>query len=67
MAPTAQAVFRVLAEAQLDDPSSPGLTFPALFRMCRERWLVSNEQVGGGPSGNVEHGVRLRNSHRPDI
>ena len=55
MAPTAQAVFRVLAEAQLDDPTSPGLTFPTLFRMCRERWLVSNEQVwrGGGGKSDV--------------
>ncbi|KAG1662371.1 hypothetical protein FOA52_006632 [Chlamydomonas sp. UWO 241] len=45
MAPNAQAVFRVLAETQLDDPASPGVTFPVLFRMCRERWLVSNEQA----------------------
>ena len=45
MAPTAQAVFRLIAETQLDDPASPGMTFPALFRMCRERWLVSSEQV----------------------
>ena len=46
MALNAQAVFRVLAEAQLDDPESPGITLPTLFRMCRERWLVSSEQVG---------------------
>ncbi|GAX72753.1 hypothetical protein CEUSTIGMA_g209.t1 [Chlamydomonas eustigma] len=45
MAPTAQAVFKVMVESQLDDPSSPGITFPTLFRMCRERWLVSSEQA----------------------
>jgi origin recognition complex subunit 2 len=45
MAFNAQAVFRVLAEAQLDDPDAPGITLPTLFRMCRERWLVSSEQA----------------------
>ena len=45
MALNAQAVFRVLAEAQLDDPDAPGITLPTLFRMCRERWLLSSEQA----------------------
>ncbi len=38
-------MFRVLAEAQLDDPNSPGLTVSTLYRMCRERWLVSSESA----------------------
>lgn len=58
MALNAQAVFRVLAEAQLDDPGSPGITLPTLFRMCRERWLVSSEQVGEScePFGSYNSG-----------
>jgi origin recognition complex subunit 2 len=39
----ARKVFRVLADAQLDDPAAGGVPFPALLRMCRERFLVSNE------------------------
>lgn len=39
----ARKVFHVLADAQLDDPRSPGVAFHTLFRMCRERFLVSNE------------------------
>lgn len=60
MPPTAQAVFRVLAEAQLDDPTSPGITFATLFRMCRERWLVSNEQVRSALQGACTGSTHLR-------
>lgn len=39
----ARKVFAVLAESQLDDPKAGGISFHTLFRMCRERFLVSNE------------------------
>lgn len=41
----AQEVFRVLALHQLDDPEEEGVAFQLLYRMCRERFLVSSEST----------------------
>lgn len=43
MVRNAREVFRVLAEHQLEDPEAGGASFTHLFRMCRERFLVSSE------------------------
>jgi origin recognition complex subunit 2 len=34
-----------IAEWQLDDPGAPGITFAHLFRMVRERFIMSSEQA----------------------
>ncbi|KAK9802787.1 hypothetical protein WJX73_004528 [Symbiochloris irregularis] len=47
----ARTIFRLLAEHQLSggdldgDDESGGMTFQALFRQCRERFLVANEMA----------------------
>jgi hypothetical protein len=48
---SARAVFRVLAEHQLDDPGAGGASQALLFRMCRERFILNSEQVRRPPRG----------------
>jgi origin recognition complex subunit 2 len=42
---TAREVFRLVADAQLDPGGDRGAPFGALFRRCRDRFLVSNEML----------------------
>mmetsp|Transcript_1084 Transcript_1084/g.2452 ORF Transcript_1084/g.2452 Transcript_1084/m.2452 type:complete len:440 (-) Transcript_1084:410-1729(-) len=43
MVPNAREVFGLLVAHQLEDPESEGLDFKLLFRMCRERYLLTSE------------------------
>ncbi|KAJ9534815.1 hypothetical protein QJQ45_017297 [Haematococcus lacustris] len=43
LVPNARDVFALLVDHQLDDPESEGLDFKLLFRMCRERFLLTSE------------------------
>ena len=42
---SARDVFTTIAQWQLDDPGAPGITFAHLFRMVRERFIMSSEQA----------------------
>lgn len=39
----AREVFKVMAAQQLQDPTAAGISFPALLRTVRERYIISNE------------------------
>lgn len=39
----AREVFKVLAAQQLQDPTAAGVSFPALLRIVRERYILSSE------------------------
>ncbi|XP_057973659.1 origin of replication complex subunit 2 [Malania oleifera] len=43
LTPNAQNVFKVLAEHQLAHPDEEGMPISNLYRVCRERFLVSNQ------------------------
>lgn len=45
MVSSAKQVFRVLAEWQLDDPGAGGASFALLYRMARERFIISTEHA----------------------
>eukprot|EP00798_Chlamydomonas_sp_ICE-L_P005842 gene5842-6128_t len=45
MMPAARDAFKLLAEYLIDDPEAEGATFQLLFRMCRERFIVSKEDT----------------------
>lgn len=43
MVPNAREVYALLVNNQVEDPESEGLSFKLLFRMCRERFLLTSE------------------------
>jgi origin recognition complex subunit 2 len=43
--PNARVIFKLLATAQLEDPSHTGLTYQQLFQLCRENFVVMNEHT----------------------
>lgn len=40
---TAQQVFKIIIESQLDEEGDQGIDPQRLFKMCRDRFLVSNQ------------------------
>jgi origin recognition complex subunit 2 len=42
---SAREVFKLLAGQQLEDPEAPGVSFPALLRMVRERFITNSEHA----------------------
>uniref|UniRef100_A0A383W8S0 Origin recognition complex subunit 2 n=1 Tax=Tetradesmus obliquus TaxID=3088 RepID=A0A383W8S0_TETOB len=42
---SAREVFKLLAGQQLEDPEAPGLSFPALLKLVRERFILNSEQA----------------------
>lgn len=42
---SAREVFKLLAGVQLEDPSAPGVSFPLLLRMVRERFILNTEHA----------------------
>ncbi|KAK9814620.1 hypothetical protein WJX72_008800 [[Myrmecia] bisecta] len=44
LVPKARSIFRIIAEQQ-EDSEEAGISFPRLYKMCREKFLVSNEMT----------------------
>eukprot|EP00879_Flechtneria_rotunda_P029359 GHRR01031752.1.p1 GENE.GHRR01031752.1~~GHRR01031752.1.p1 ORF type:complete len:114 (-),score=40.92 GHRR01031752.1:244-585(-) len=42
---SAKEVFNLLASVQLEEPSAPGVGFPLLLRMVRERFIMNTEHA----------------------
>jgi hypothetical protein len=42
---SAREVFKLLAIQQLEDPEAPGISFPALLRMVRQRFITNSEHA----------------------
>eukprot|EP00803_Ostreobium_quekettii_P007058 evm.model.scf_425EXC.7 EVM.evm.TU.scf_425EXC.7 scf_425EXC:38332-41699(+) len=43
LVPSAREIFRLIGEFQIEEGADQGISLPHLFRMCRERFLVSSE------------------------